>query len=456
MSVDYDLVVIGNTSAGRYAAETAAHLQARVALVEQVSNATADPPMGMEVLWPWILSQRVAQQDIRSSLEIAGVDVVAGAGQFCRRGRSASRSPLTFGVENRVLTARTYLIATGSRPMQSEISGLSQVPYWTADQLSTAKLAYHHDHQTLPRRWAILGSDPTGIELAQTLVQYGCEVYLVVGGVRILPSEDLTAVGWVQAQLEAEGVQILAQTRIQQVQAVAGEIKVSLNSQAPPDTTLGTASSLTVDALLLAMERQPNIESLGLEAVGVRWQQHGLRLNAKLQTTHPRIYACGDGMGGYQSEPVAHYEASIALRNALFWPLFTADYQGIPWTIRTHPPLARVGLSEAQARSRWGSEVRITQQSGSNTGFCKLIAHPRGEILGVYLVGATAAELITTVAMAIQQRLKVGAIAHLMAPPETLAALLSQTAREWQQQQLQQQPWLQDGLAGFFALRRTW
>jgi pyruvate/2-oxoglutarate dehydrogenase complex dihydrolipoamide dehydrogenase (E3) component len=191
-----------------------------------------------------------------------------------------------------------------------------------------------------------------------------------------------------------------------------------------------------------------------------------LVLNEKLQTTNPRIYGCGDVAGGYQFPHLAQYEADIALNNALFFPWFKVDYLGIPWAIFTDPPLARVGLTEAQARRRYGKDVLVVRQYfkvldkaqllGETTGFCKLVVRQNGEILGASIVGAQASESIGEIALAIRRKLKVGVLADLPHASSTLTEIIGKTAIEWRRQRLKRNEMLQNFLEGFFNLRRHW
>jgi pyruvate/2-oxoglutarate dehydrogenase complex dihydrolipoamide dehydrogenase (E3) component len=232
--------------------------------------------------------------------------------------------------------------------------------------------------------------------------------------------------------------------------------------------------AIETDQILLATGQEPNVESLNLEGVGVKFNRQGLELNEKLQTTNSRIYACGDFVGGYQFAHIAQYEASIALKNALFAPLFKVDYRGIPWAILCDPQLARVGLTEEQARHRYGKDVFVARQHfktvdkaqllGDTTGFCKIVGRQNGEILGASIVGPEASELIGAIALAIRHKIKLGAsplkLASLHADfPHislTLSEIIHKTALEWQRQRLKRNKSLHDFLEGFFNLRRSW
>ncbi|MCA1994624.1 MAG: FAD-dependent oxidoreductase, partial [Coleofasciculus sp. S288] len=376
MTVEYDLIVIGGSTAAIYAAVAAAHLNARVALVEpqqvqtnwlghgaiyaqtltqvghvvqQLRDASQlgiyfqsadptqqcqDPVVQLTEAIQWAKAIVYARSEQRSPAILAslGVDVVAGVGEFCRRPH------LGFVVNDRRLRSRAYLIATGSRPVVPDIEGLNSLGY-----LTPADFWQPDFSQRVQGNWVVIGGSPMSVQLAQTLARLNCEVTLVVSDTSLLPNEDPEASRLVQAQLEAEGVHVLTESSVTQVREIEGKKWVQAGNHA-----------IEADEMLLATGQQLNIESLNLEGVGVKFHPQGLALNEKLQTTNSRIYACGDVAGGYQSAHIAEYEASIALKNALFAPLFKVDYRGIPSAVFCDPQLARVGLTEAQARTRYG------------------------------------------------------------------------------------------------------
>ncbi|MGB7442816.1 MAG: NAD(P)/FAD-dependent oxidoreductase [Coleofasciculaceae cyanobacterium] len=515
MTVEYDLIVIGGSSAGVYTAITASHLNARVALVkpqgfqaswlshgmlyahaltqvgrvaqqlgdssqftiysqiaqsiyhQQVSSpplaeyqtessfaSQAHKPLITEAMQQAkLIISTCSEQNYPTVLASLGVDVITGDGEFCRKPK------LGFVVNNRRLRARAYLIATGSRPGIPDIEGLQGIGYLTAldiwQQRWEAGGAGGEQSQLLQGNWLVIGGEPLGIQMAQTLVRLNCQVTLVVSDAYILSKEDSEASFLMQAQLEAEGIRVLTQSPVTQVKLIDDKKWVQAGSQA-----------IEADEILLATGQQPNIESLNLEGVGVKFNRRGLELNQKLQTTHPRIYACGDVAGGYQFAHLAEYEASIALKNALFLPWFKVDYRGIPWAIFTDPQLARVGLTENQARRRYSKEVFVVRQYfktldkaqllGETTGFCKLVTRQNGEILGATIVGCQASELIGVIALAIRQNIKVSTLADLPLPSPSLSKIIYQTALEWRRQRLRSNTTLQNFREGFFRWRRKW
>lgn len=512
MAVEYDVVIIGGSSAGVCAAVAAAHLKARVALVEpqppeangsghwpiyskalsQVgkvaqqmrdahqfgvcSNAAATqdekreatdnkeilnsdsrlptPDFGLlkapsvekdqAMQWAKGVVSTVEEQHSPAVLASLGVDAIAGAGEFCRK------PYLAFVVNGRYLRGRAYLIATGSRPAVPDIDGLEATGYLTPADIWQRDISKH-----LPSTWVVIGGNPVGIELAQTLARLGAEVNLVLSRKHILAKEDPEAAQLVQAQLEAEGIRVLTQAEVTQVKRIDDKKWVLAGNKA-----------IEADEILLAAGHQPNVESLNLEGVGVEYHRHGIDVNQKLQTTNPRIYACGNVLGGYQLANIADYEARIALKNALFLPVFKVDYRGIPIGVFSDPMLARVGMTEAEARRRCGKDVLVLRQYfktlskahivGETTGFCKIVVRLSGEILGATVVGPEAGELIQPLALAIRQKIKVGAIADLPPISPTFSEITYQAAAEWHRQRLGRNTGLSDFLEGFFNWRRGW
>jgi len=504
MGVDYDLVIVGGSLAGRYAAAAAVAQGARVALVEphpaetdpyflsqvwlqawqQVAMAqvqryqagmwglpspdlTADPLTTVDWSQTTAWSQAIAAQTIsplsRDRLTLMGVDVIPETGQF------QQRPHLRLLTETRSLTARAYLLAPASQAIVPALAGLPAVGYLTPITLGQRVTQ-------LPPQLAIVGQHPSSVILAQALNRLGVEVTLITADPYLLVHLDPDIALVLQAQLEAEGVRVLTQCAITQVAPQAARVQIHLGSHAlgahAPESPV-----LDVDALLVAAGWQLawgdlNLESLGLKrnAPGDRDAQSGqLRLNRHLQTSHPRIYCCNQT----DSETTRQQQVRVALRNALFWPLWRTAPQEQPQLLPTQPEVASVGLLAAQAYRRYGQDrVWVLQQSmatiaaaqvqSQTSGFCKLVVHRNGTLLGAHLLGPGATSLIAPITLALRQRLKVAALAQgtpalpadLTVPGVALAALVSQTAAQWPVTQWQHSPIWQNVLESFFGWRR--
>ena len=482
MAVEYDLVVIGGTAAGLSAAIAAARLQARVALVvtdplaaktfwstqtlmevgRMAAQARSASQFGIDaeiatlvsgssvrfdqaIKWAETVVATLAEQHSPAVLASLGIEVIFETGQFNHQ------PDLNFSLARRQLRSRAYLIATGTDSLQLDIEGLAAAGYLTCNHLLSQ---LRTTDQQWPQDIVVIGGGPTAIELSQTLMRLGCCVTIVTQSPHILALEDPEAASLIQAQLEAEGARILTHSKVTAVKQLEGQKKLVLAGE----------QQVEAKEILLAIDQSCDREFLNLEAVGVQFTQRGIWVNDKLQTSNPQIYACGDRLGGYPLSHVATYEAGIALKNALFWPIFKVDYRFIPWAIFTQPELARVGLTEIQARRRYGQQVYILRQfyktveraqiRGETSGFCKIIVQRNGRILGAHLVGPAAGEVIHLVAFAMKHRLKVSALADLVHISPTLSEINFKTASAWQN--LKQYPGRQNFWENLFNLRRTW
>jgi pyruvate/2-oxoglutarate dehydrogenase complex dihydrolipoamide dehydrogenase (E3) component len=476
VAVDYDMVVIGGGSAGLVAASAGAQLNAKVALIEKEPRLGGDclhygcvPSKSLihagriahDVKQAHIYGIDATVHDIRlkealghvhrvidtiqvhdstERFESLGVEVIYGDGQFSDRS--------TFTVNGRSLKARTFLVATGGRPGLPPIKGLREAGYLTNVNVFSI--------ETRPGSLAVIGAGPIGCELGQAFARLGSEVTILASRDQIMPKEEPEAAQVVQQALSDEGIRICTRTRAQSVVVRDGK-KVIITT---------TDEEIAVDEILVAAGRVPNVESLNLQAAGVAVGKEGITVNGKLQTTNPRIYAAGDVIGGYQFTHVAGYEAAVVLQNALFFPTKSADYRVIPWATFTEPELSRVGLTEEQARKRYGDDIRVLRHDfdhvdralaeGAGIGFAKFITRANGEILGAHIVGPAAGELIHEVVLAMSYKLKIGALSSIIHVYPTLSEINSKTALQLKKQSYGANQRLQNLLRGFFNLRRSW
>ncbi|MDM9381532.1 NAD(P)/FAD-dependent oxidoreductase [Chlorogloeopsis sp. ULAP01] len=482
MTVDYDVVIIGGTQAGRYAAQMATQFKAKVALIEpkfsyeyihqyvfseisklaqQLSNTAqfgikalhsdSTEEYQISLTWPdaMLYAQGVASnlEELYSPAILAaqGVDVILGEGEF------RSSPDLAFVVGDRLLRARTYLLANGSVPVIPEIEGLQKTGF-----LNLSQIWQSLNSEAPPQNWVILGGVPQSIQVAQTLARLGCSVTLIVSSPLIIAHADPEIAQLLQAHLEAEGIRILTQTSVTQVRMIENKKWLQAGDKA-----------IETDEIVVATTQHPNVESLNLAAVGVKWYHRRLVVNEKLQTTNHRIYACGDVIGGYDYPHIANYEARIALKNALFFNRYKVNYQCIAWGVISQPILAQVGVTEAQAKRQYHQdEILVLRQYFKTlavahiqeeiTGICKLVVRQNGEILGASILGAQANEFINIIALAIAQKIKIYQIANLVSIFPSFSEILEQTAQEWDKQKLQSNTLKQEFLEGFFHFRRNW
>jgi pyruvate/2-oxoglutarate dehydrogenase complex dihydrolipoamide dehydrogenase (E3) component len=446
-SLEYDIVIIGATAAARTAAIEAVNLRARVALVlppsperhsdfypyalaqiagsSRLSRSLVQSPSSYPWQYAAVATERLKQQSSPALLAAMGVDIVIGSGEFCRRPN------LAFNINQRSLRARAYLIATGSVAADPSIPGIQEVGYLTLDRL--ACLA----QREIPLRWAIIGSESIGVELAQTLAKLGCEVKLIVETAQILPYENLETAKLIQAQLEADGVQIYLATIVQ---------KVDLENTSK--LVLIEAESIAVDEIFMALPDRPLFESLNLDGVGVDYTDQGISINKKLQTSHYQIYACGSVcgniLGGYHGESLNQFEAKVAIDNIRSWcktKINYDNYNNLPWAVYTDPPLARVGMKIDTAIDNRRKDLVILKKyfktcpqaiiDNNTSGCCQIIVTHKGQILGAEIIGQNALELIQIIGLAIQQKLKIADLTAFPYLSPSYAELIYQTAQEW-------------------------
>ena len=472
MAVKYDIVIIGGGSAGLVVASAAAQLKAKVALVErhklggdclwfgcvpskslihasrvayQVKNAArfgiyTEPPEIEFAKVTGHVQQVIANIQPHDSPERfrgLGVEVIFGEGKFIDK--------KTFEVDGQQLTARAFVIATGSRPAIPSVEGLH-----SADFLTNEKV---FDLKERPNSLVIIGAGPIGCELGQAFSRLGSNVTIISSKSHILPKEEPEAALVVQKQFESEGINILKEVRAEKVEVVDGKKQVTAGGK-----------NIIVDEILVAGGRLPNVESLNLEVAGVEVGKPGIIVNEKLQTTNSKIYACGDVIGGYQFTHVAGYEAVVALTNALFFPISKVNYRVIPWATFTDPELARVGLTEKQAKERYGDDVCVLKQpfsgvdraqaEAATTGFGKIITKGNGEILGAHLVGISAGELIHEIVLAMSHKLPVSALTGIHVYP-TLSEVNSKAGLLLKKQKYAKNLSQQNLLEKFFSWKRS-
>ena len=424
---EFDLVVIGGGAGGLVVAAGGAALGARVALVEKHR-------MGGDCLWygcvpskSLLKSARIAHQmrhadrwaiapakpevDLAQVMERVaavirgiepndsperfrglGVDVIFGDGRFT--------GPDAFEVDGRRLTARHFVIATGSRPAVPPIPGLADVPFLTNETLFALRENVPH--------LLVIGSGPVGTEMAQAFRRLGSEVTVTNRSAAVLPREDRDLAEVVQRTLEHEGVRYHLGAKIESVQGRAGDLGVTIREHD------GAVRGLAGTHLLVAAGRLANVEGLGLDAAGVQ-VEHGRIVNTALATTNPRISVIGDAAGGHQFTHVAEHHAGIVLRRAIFRMGWSKPSPCVPWCTYTDPELARVGLSESDARAQGIGhrvyrfpleDVDRARAEGDTEGFAKIVTDPRGRLLGAGIVAPHAGELIAEYALAIGKGLR--------------------------------------------------
>jgi pyruvate/2-oxoglutarate dehydrogenase complex dihydrolipoamide dehydrogenase (E3) component len=461
---NYDLVIIGGSTAGVRAAFAACAMGARVALVEpQLPTERSHWNTGILALhhlgkmvrdcdriqpiesiamlkkgstpipnreqidraieWTQRVSDRLAEYTSPAVLSGLGVDVIHGEGEFCRK------PSFNFSVNGRQLKSRAYLLATDFQWKTVKIDGLSLTGYFTPETLGY----WVQKGKQLPQHLIIIGNDVVGVELAHSLNQLGVKITLIVSSSRILPDEDADVSRMLHACLEAEGVHILVGTTVTQVRHIDSQKWVQAGDLA-----------IEADEIVLAIGRVSKLDRLNLAAAAVQLDRGKIWTNDRLQTTNPKVYACGEIILDRTSESIGYYAAEPAVKNALSWFKSPINFALLPRSIHGQPALARVGLTERQARQLDSRSIVLRQNfqslesaslDGKTTGFCKIILKKNGEILGACILGEQAETLIYPMAIACQQRLKFGAIANCIPLDRSYSEIYHKLGEQWQKLQ---------------------
>jgi pyruvate/2-oxoglutarate dehydrogenase complex dihydrolipoamide dehydrogenase (E3) component/uncharacterized membrane protein YdjX (TVP38/TMEM64 family) len=357
-----------------------------------------------------------------------GVDVV--------KGYATLKSPWEVSIQRedggaQTLTAKSIIIATGAAPFVPPIPGLEQAGYYTSDTL--------WDLQNLPERLCILGGGPIGCELAQAFARLGSHVTMVEMAERVMIREDEDAASLVAQALRDDGVTILTSHKAVRVEGTRESPEKRLIAQAN-----GQEVKVEFDALLCAVGRSARVKGYGLEALGIRLTaRKTIETDAYLRTSMPNIYAVGDVASPYQFTHTAAHEAGFATLSGLFgrFKSFKADYSVIPWVTFTEPEVARVGLSELQAKSQqvpyevthYGiDDLDRAIADGVAHGFIKVLTVPgKDKILGVTIVGDHAGEILPEYVLAMKHGLGLNKILNTIHAYPTMAETNKYVAGVW-------------------------
>ena len=306
------------------------------------------------------------------------------------------------------MRAKRFLLATGSSPFVPPIDGLDSVPYLTNETV--------FDLEELPRRLAVLGAGPIGLELSKRFKQLGAEVEVLQSAPKLLPRLDKEMAEILAVSLAESGLRLHFNVNTQRVEKRGDEIFLEA------DTPSGKREWVC-DQLLIATGRSPNVAGMDLERAGVTALRAAWRPMRIFKRRITRIFAAGDIRGQYLFTHMAEYEAGVALRNMLFSAPFgvplpflkkKTNYDAVPWTIYTTPEAAHVGLSEADAEAALGanriqvfrfpmSRVDRAVLDGETEGICKVVCDEKGRLVGADLVGPAAGEILHEFALAVRQ-----------------------------------------------------
>lgn len=346
----------------------------------------------------------IAPHDSQERFEGLGITVLRDYARFT--------SPTEIQAGETTVTARRFVIATGSGPLVPPIPGLDEVPYHTNETI--------FDLRDRPDHLIIIGGGPIGMEMAQAHLRLGCKV-TVIEAAKAMGKDDPELAAILLDRLRAEGVEILEGASADRVSGQEGAITVTT----PQGDVTGTH-------LLVAVGRKVNLDRLDLDVAKVKHTREGVSVDDSLRSSNRRVYAIGDAAGGLQFTHLAGYHAGVVIRSILFGLPSKARTDHIPHATYTDPELAQVGLNEAQARKQHGSKLEVVRfpyaendravAEAKTTGLIKVMV-VRGRPVGASILGAQAGELIGLWALVIANRLKMSAVANMVAPYPTLGEI---------------------------------
>jgi pyruvate/2-oxoglutarate dehydrogenase complex dihydrolipoamide dehydrogenase (E3) component len=443
---DYDIAVIGGGAAGLTTASGAAQLGAKTLLIEKEPSLGGDclhfgcvpsktlihsanlyhnmqqgERFGLPTITPPAVDFSKVAERIQSVIDIIqvhdsverfnklGVEVQFGSPRF------SDEHSVVLG--NKKISAKSWVIATGSAPSPPRVPCLNDISYITNKEIFSLS--------TLPKSMLVLGAGPIAIEMAQAFNRLGSEVTVIQRSAQILSKEDKDMADGVMRKLEEEGVTFFLnatvthaseQDTIKELSIQQGEIKTQLQA----------------DTVLLAQGRSPNVEELNLSSINLEYSNRGIVVDQRMRTSHKHIYAPGDINGTFQFTHAAGYEGGIVVSNAIFHLPRKINTRWMPWCTYTKPELASIGMNERAASAAGIPYTVLTEQfnendraltEGEETGQLKLLLDAKEKPLGIQILGPRAGDLIAEWVAVLNGGMKLSSLAGTIHPYPTLAEI---------------------------------
>ncbi|MDA8429678.1 MAG: mercuric reductase [Geobacteraceae bacterium] len=472
----YNLVVIGGGTAGLISAAGAAGLGGKVALIERhllggdCLNVGCVPSKG-------VISASRAVHHARNSAEFGVVDGqtlgfdFATAMERMRRlradisrhdsarrfrdelgidvfiGQGSFNGPDSVLVAGKTLRFKKAALCTGARAAAPPIPGLEEAGYLTNETLFSLT--------KLPPRLAVIGAGPIGCEMAQSFARFGSRVTLIELGTHILGREDADAAEILHGAFVREGIDLQLGVKIVGVETSGREKILHLERD-------GKRIDVTADVILVGVGRTPNLDGLGLDQAGIKFDRTGVLVNDNLQTSNPNVYAAGDICFTFKFTHTADALARILIANALFMGRQKASALTIPWCTYTDPEIAHVGMYEADAAAKGFEVTTLTVPlsdidravlDGETEGFARVhLRKGTDKILGATIVARHAGEMINEFSLAITNGLGISAIGRTIHPYPTQAEVIKRLADAYNRTRLT--PFVKNMLAGWLKWQR--
>ncbi|HSA79010.1 MAG TPA: mercuric reductase [Nitrospirota bacterium] len=457
----YNLVVIGAGTAGLVTAAGAAGLGAKVALIERhllggdCLNVGCVPSKGIIRASRAVYDVRISEEfGIRCGKDVsidfgramermrrirAGISIHDSAERFSKElgvdlffGGAKFIGPDSIEVDGKRLRYKKAALCSGARAAAPPISGIEEAGYLTNENVFWLT--------KLPKRLAVIGGGPIGCELAQAFSRMGSQVTIFQRGGHILPREDADAAEIVHNALLMDGVALRLGAKILGAGKKGNEKFVTFEEG-------GKTAELPVDEILVGVGRAPNVEGLELEKSGIKYDpREGVKVNDRLQTSNPRVYAAGDICYPYKFTHTADALARILIANALFMARQSTSSLVVPWCTYTDPEVAHVGTYEKDARDKGIdvltlsvrlSEVDRALLDGEAEGFARVhLKKGSDKILGATIVARHAGEMINELSLAMTAGLGLSAIGRTIHPYPTQAEAIKKLADSYNRTRL--------------------
>ena len=449
---DYDIGIIGGGAAGLTVAAGASQLGAKTLLVEKENELGGDClHYGCVPSKTLIKSAKVCQMlkhadryglprvkippvDFKQISErirsvIAVIQKHDSEERFCGLGAKVMFGSPEFSDEHSIrlngqtISAKTWVIATGSSAALPPIRGLERTPFITNREI------FYLDK--LPESMIILGGGPIGSEMSQAFSRLGTHVTVVDKAPQILVKEDADLADAVKELLSTEGVRFQLNAQVEEVNDRGRQKEVKIRAAD------GGLLSLTAETLLVALGRQANVDGLGLENIGLAFDHRGVKVDRRLRTTHKHIFAAGDVAGGYQFTHAAGYEGGIVVSNAVFHLPRKVNFTYMPWCTYTDPPLGSIGMNEKSAKaagidySVWSEEFHSNDRSlaeGEGVGKIKMILDQKEKPIGVQILGPNAGDLLGEWVAVLNGKVKLATLAAAVHPYPTIGEINKRVA----------------------------
>ncbi|MYL72105.1 NAD(P)-binding protein [Halobacillus litoralis] len=448
MTFDYQIVVIGGGSGGLTVAAGAASFGAKVALIErknelggdclhygcmpskaliqaskEIEDASKYTQLTEDDYESFFTSamervsealQDVQAHDSKDRFINLGIDIYEAEGSFL--------DEHTLQVGEQTITAKRFVIATGSSPAVPPIDGLGEVDYLTNETIFSLRKK--------PSSMVVIGGGVIGVELSQAMSRLGVEVTVIEGSEQVLSKEDKEIANLSQ-RLLSEELNILTNTKAERVERDGKQVKIHYTKD-------GAQNSMTADTILVAAGRKANIGRLGLDKAGIVSEKGSIQVDAALRTNQKHIYAVGDCNGSMPFTHVAGMEGKIAVSNAVLGLSRKASYEKIPWVVYTNPEIYHLGLTEQEAKEKYGEDLLTFKTKLADNdrfmaerkkeGLVKILTTNRGKIVGAHAIGDGAGEWMQEVGTVQALNKRFQSISNVIHPYPAKNNVVSQTA----------------------------